>query len=77
MLVPAALDDLDVDDKSSFFTTVDAVVSSTFIEPLSLFVAAANGMLRDEELPTVDKFAGFSVGVFDEQEREVSRWCTR
>ena len=73
MLIVAALEGLDIDDKSSFFTTVDAVVSSTLSEPFSLFVAVVIGMLRDEELPTVDKFAGFSVEASDEHAREVSR----
>ena len=73
MLIVAALEGLDIDDKSSFFTTVDVVVSSTLSEPFSLFVAVVIGMLRDEELPTVDKFAGFSVEASDEQAREVSR----
>ena len=73
MLIVAALEGLDIDDKSSFFTTVDVVVSSTLSEPFSLFVAVVIGMLRDEELPTVDKFAGFSVEASDEHAREVSR----
>ena len=55
MLVPAALDDLDVDDRSSFFTTVDVVASSTFIGPPSFFVAAFRGKFKDNDPPADDE----------------------
>ena len=73
MLVPAALDDLDVDDRSSFFTTVDVVASSTFICPPSFFDAAFRGKFKDKDPPAADKCVGLSFETLDEQGWELSR----
>ena len=56
MLVAPALDDIDVDDdKSSFFTTVDEVVSSTFIGPPSFFDVEFKAVFKEEDPPTLDE----------------------
>ena len=56
MLVAPALDGIDVDDdKSSFFTTVDEVVSSTFIGPPSFFDVEFKPAFKEEDPPTFEE----------------------
>ena len=78
MLVAPALDDIDVDDdKSSFFTTVDEVVSSTFIGPPSFFDVEFKAVFKEEDPPTLDEWVGLSFEALDDREWEFSRWWTR